>query len=136
MRTCLVVDDSSVIRKVARRILEGLDFQIIEAEDGEKALDACKRGLPDAILLDWNMPVMDGYEFLGNLRRMPGGEQPKVVFCTTENDVAHIARASRRRQRVHHETVRQGHCHGQVPGSRPDLIFRSCPAAREAPGDI
>jgi two-component system chemotaxis response regulator CheY len=78
MRTCLVVDDSSVIRKVARRILEGLDFQIIEAE---------------AVLLDWNMPVMDGYEFLGNLRRMPGGDAPKVVFCTTENDVAHIARA-------------------------------------------
>ena len=48
MRTCLVVDDSSVIRKVARRILEGLDFQILEAEDGEKALEACKRGLPDA----------------------------------------------------------------------------------------
>src|SRR6266513_6524887 len=93
MRTCLVVDDSSVIRKVARRILEGLDFQILEAEDGQKALEVCKRGLPDAILLDWNMPVMDGYEFLGNLRRMPGGDQPKVVFCTTENDVAHIARA-------------------------------------------
>ena len=93
MRTCLVVDDSSVIRKVARRILEGLDFQIVEAEDGEKALEVCKRGLPDAILLDWNMPIMDGYEFLGNLRRMPGGDQPKVVFCTTENDVAHIARA-------------------------------------------
>jgi two-component system, chemotaxis family, chemotaxis protein CheY len=93
MRTCLVVDDSSVIRKVARRILEGLDFQIIEAEDGEKALEVCKRGLPDAILLDWNMPIMDGYEFLGNLRRMPGGDHPKVVFCTTENDVAHIARA-------------------------------------------
>src|SRR6202171_1072835 len=93
MRTCLVVDDSSVIRKVARRILEGLDFQIIEAEDGEKALEVCKRGLPDAILLDWNMPIMDGYEFLGNLRRMPGGDQPKVVFCTTEHDVAHIARA-------------------------------------------
>jgi two-component system, chemotaxis family, chemotaxis protein CheY len=93
MRTCLVVDDSSVIRKVARRILEGLDFQIVEAEDGEKALEICKRGMPEAILLDWNMPVMDGYEFLGNLRRMPDGDQPKVVFCTTENDVAHIARA-------------------------------------------
>ncbi len=94
MRTCLVVDDSSVIRKIARRILEGLDFQIIEAEDGEKALEVCKRGLPDAILLDWNMPIMDGYEFLGNLRRMPGGDQPKVVFCTTENgDRAHRAGA-------------------------------------------
>ena len=93
MRTCLVVDDSSVIRKVARRILEGLDFQIIEAEDGEKALEACKRAMPEAVLLDWNMPVMDGYEFLGNLRRMPGGDVPKVVFCTTENNVAHIAQA-------------------------------------------
>ena len=93
MRTCLVVDDSSVIRKVARRILEGLDFQIVEAEDGEKALEACKRSMPDAVLLDWNMPVMDGFEFLRELRKMPGGLKPKVVFCTTENDVAHIARA-------------------------------------------
>src|ERR1700737_3775113 len=93
MRTCLVVDDSSVIRKVARRILEGLDFQIVEAEDGEKALEVCKRGFPDALPLDWNMPIMDGYEFLGNLRRLPGGDQPKVVFCTTEHDVAQIERA-------------------------------------------
>ena len=124
MKTCLVVDDSSVIRKVARRILEGLDFQILEAEDGEKALEACKRGLPDAVLLDWNMPVMDGYEFLGHLRRMPGGDQPKVVFCTTENDVAHIARAARWRQRVHHEALRQGHRDGEIPGSRPYLSDR------------
>jgi len=93
MKTCLVVDDSSVIRKVARRILEGLDFEISEAEDGEEALSACQRRLPDAILLDWNMLKMDGYEFLRALRRLPGGDQPKVVFCTTENDVAHIARA-------------------------------------------
>ena len=93
MRTCLVVDDSTVIRKIARRILEDMDFEIIEAEDGEQALEACKRGLPDAILLDWNMLVMDGFEFLGYLRRMPGGDQPKVVFCTTENGIDHIARA-------------------------------------------
>src|SRR3979411_431563 len=93
MKTCLVVDDSSVIRKVARRILEGLDFQIVEAEARQEALEVCKRAMPEAVLLDWNMPVMDGYEFLGNLRRMPGGDAPKVVFCTTENDVAHIERA-------------------------------------------
>jgi two-component system chemotaxis response regulator CheY len=93
MKTCLVVDDSGVVRKIARRILEGMEFTVVEAEDGAVALEACKQAMPDAVLLDWNMPVMDGYEFLGNLRRMPGGDQPKVVFCTTENDVAHIARA-------------------------------------------
>jgi two-component system chemotaxis response regulator CheY len=89
----MIVDDSSVIRKVARRILEGLDFQIVEAENGEDAVTACGLQMPDAILLDWNMPKMDGYDFLRVLRRLPGGDKPKVVFCTTENDVAHIARA-------------------------------------------
>ena len=93
MKTCLIVDDSGIIRKVARRILEGLEFQILEAENGEQAFDACQHELPDAILLDWNMPKMDGYDFLRALRRLPGGARPKVVFCTTENDVAHIARA-------------------------------------------
>ena len=93
MKSCLVVDDSSVIRKVARRILEGMQFEITEAEDGEQALGACQRQLPDAILLDWNMPKMDGYEFLKALRRLPGGDRPKVVFCTTENGMDHISRA-------------------------------------------
>ena len=93
MKNCLVVDDSSVIRKVARRILEGLEFDVAEAEDGEQALEACRRQMPQAVLLDWNMPRMDGYEFLRALRRLPDGDRPKVVFCTSENDVAHIARA-------------------------------------------
>ena len=93
MKTCLIVDDSGIIRKVARRILESLEFQILEAENGEQAFETCQRELPDAILLDWNMPKMDGYDFLRVLRGFPGGERPKVVFCTTENDVAHIARA-------------------------------------------
>ena len=92
-KTCLVVEDSSIVRKLARRILEGLGFDVVEAEDGVDALVVCKRAMPEAILLDWNMPVMDGYHFLCHLRRMPGGDEPKVVFCTTENDVAHIARA-------------------------------------------
>ena len=93
MKTCLVVDDSSVVRKIARRLLEEMGFQIIEAEDSAKAIDACKSAMLDAVLLDWNMPVMDGYEFLGHLRRMPGGDAPKVVFCTTENGIDHISRA-------------------------------------------
>ena len=95
MKSCLVVDDSSVIRKVARRILEDLSFTITEAEDGQQALEKCQAEMPDAILLDWNMPVMDGLEFLAQLRQLQNGEKPKVVFCTTENDVGHIARAIR-----------------------------------------
>ena len=93
MKTCLVVDDSGVVRKVARRIVEAMGFQVIEAEDGSVALEACKQAFPDAVLLDWNMPVMDGLEFLIQLRRMPGGDAPIVVFCTTENGMDHIARA-------------------------------------------
>ena len=93
MTKILVVDDSSVIRKVARRIFEGMRLQTTEVENGQEALEACSASMPDAILLDWNMPVMDGFAFLKELRRMPGGHRPKVVLCTTENDVAHIARA-------------------------------------------
>lgn len=93
MKQVLIVDDSMVIRKVARRILESLKLQISEAEDGRQALSACSSQMPDAILLDWNMPNMDGFQFLRELRKMSGGAKPKVVFCTTENDISHIARA-------------------------------------------
>lgn len=93
MKTCLVVDDSRVVRKVARKILEDLEFVCTEAEDGKQAMEACAKLMPDAILLDWNMPVMTGIEFLRRLRKMSGGDQPKVVFCTTENDLSHITEA-------------------------------------------
>jgi two-component system chemotaxis response regulator CheY len=93
MRTCLVVDDSRVIRKVARRVLEDVGYEIAEAADGMEALAWCRAAMPDAILLDWNMPVMSGIEFLRRLRAEPDGERPVVVFCTVENDLAHINEA-------------------------------------------
>jgi two-component system chemotaxis response regulator CheY len=93
MRSCLVVDDSKVIRKVARHILETLNFSVDEAEDGREALSRCETAMPDVILLDWNMPVMSGMEFLRALRQGDCGARPKVVFCTTENDIAHIRAA-------------------------------------------
>ena len=92
---CLIVDDSAVIRKIARRIVENMGLAVAEAEDGEEALKACGAEMPDVILLDWNMPNMDGYAFLNALRRAEGGHAPKVLFCTTENDVGAIARALR-----------------------------------------
>ena len=93
MKSCLVVDDSKVIRKVARHILETLDFSVDEAEDGREALVRCEARMPDVVLLDWNMPVMGGMEFLRILRQRNVEPQPKVVFCTTENDAAHIRAA-------------------------------------------
>ncbi len=93
MKSCLIVDDSRVIRKVARQILEELKFHTAEAADGRAALDYCLAQMPDAILLDWNMPVMNGIDFLRQLRKEKGGAVPVVVFCTTENDIKHITEA-------------------------------------------
>lgn len=92
-KVCLVVDDSRVIRMVARKILEELEFSVSEAADGKAAIDACKDSMPDAVLLDWNMPVMSGIDFLRSLRKMNGGDGPTVLFCTTENDIGHIQEA-------------------------------------------
>ena len=93
LRTCLIVDDSRIIRKVARRIVEGLGFELDEAADGAEALAYCAGMMPDAVLLDWSMPVMDGLTFLRRLRAMPGGERPKVLFCTIETRAERIAEA-------------------------------------------
>jgi len=93
MKSCLIVDDSKVIRMVARKILQELDFETEEAADGKQALDACIAKMPDAVLLDWNMPVMSGIEFLKELRVLENGDKPIVVFCTTENDIEHIQEA-------------------------------------------
>lgn len=93
MRTCLIVDDSKVIRTIAGRMVREFGFSTSEAENGEEALDICVRELPDVVLLDWNMPVMSGIEFLRELRKLPDGSRPVVLLCTTENDVAFISAA-------------------------------------------
>lgn len=90
---CLVVDDSSIVRKAARRFLEGFGFAVREAADGSQALNACREALPDLVLLDWNMPVMDGIAFLRAARAEYGQDRPIVVLCTTENAQARIVEA-------------------------------------------
>jgi two-component system, chemotaxis family, chemotaxis protein CheY len=91
--TCLVVDDSRVVRKIARRILEAHGITVTEAADGAAALAHCRQHLPGCVLLDWNMPVMNGIELLKALRREFGPDDPKVLFCTTENDMDFIEQA-------------------------------------------
>jgi two-component system chemotaxis response regulator CheY len=92
MKTCLVVDDSSVVRKVARRILESLKLETFEAENNQRALEQCQQSMPDAIILDYHMPGMGTVEFLSTLRSLNDGKKAFVVYCTTENDTADITR--------------------------------------------
>jgi len=72
---CLIVDDSRVLRTVARRIFEEMRFDVAEAEDGFAAQRACREKIPDLILFDGNLPGMKGVDFLKK-RARPAGRRP------------------------------------------------------------
>lgn len=93
MQLCLIVDDSDVIRKVVSQLLSLDGFETAEAVNGQDALEKCQARMPNAILLDWHMPVMAGLEFISTLRQKPGGEKPRIVYCITEYDPQDITRA-------------------------------------------
>lgn len=90
---CLIVDDSRVIRRMAGDILKALGLRTAEAEHGGKAVEFCRTTVPDMVLLDWNMPEMDGITCLRALRAMNLNPRPVVVMCTTENSVSKIREA-------------------------------------------
>ena len=91
MKNCLIVDDSRVIRKVSRHIVESFEFEVTEAENGQDALAKCEEGMPDLILLDWNMPVMDGPSFVKAYRKM--GRTTPIVMVTTEAEKTRVMEA-------------------------------------------
>lgn len=93
--SCLIIDDSRLVRQVSKRILEDLDFACEEAEDGQHAYALCQENMPELIVVDWNMPVMSGLEFVEKLRALENGQDAKVIFCTTEDNLSHIERALR-----------------------------------------
>lgn len=96
MKHCLIIDDSSSIRKVARRILEGLSFRTTEVDNWDDAVAACAAEMPDCVIVDWRLPDQDCFALLAKLRRLPGGDGVKVVYCTLESDRMHLALALRR----------------------------------------
>lgn len=89
----LVVEDSEVVRKVARRILEVLGHESSGAKDTETALKKCREMMPDFVLLDADMPDGAGIDFIRALRDMPGGKIPEILCILTENSVAQITEA-------------------------------------------
>ncbi len=94
MKICMVVDDSKIVRKVTRRMMESLGYTVCEAEHGQQALEVFTQQQPSIILLDWHMPVMDGLAFIKQLRgSVEGGDKPTVIFCTTETEIQNIQEA-------------------------------------------
>jgi two-component system chemotaxis response regulator CheY len=93
MKLALIVDDSSVVRKFIKNLFLELGFEVTDAEDGQAALEKFKLKIPDVIMLDWNMPGMNGMQFLVELRKQENGKEPVVIFCTTENEPHKIAQA-------------------------------------------
>lgn len=95
MDVFLIADDSPVIRKVARRLIEDLGFAVVEAADGDALLGACLESMPRAILIDWEMPGTDSIEAIRTIRRMPNGSRPTVLYCTSAMQVSEMTRAKR-----------------------------------------
>jgi two-component system chemotaxis response regulator CheY len=93
MKSGLTVDDSAVVRKVIVKMLKELNLETREAENGQKALEECTKQKPDFILLDWNMPVMNGLEFIKHFRNDKANDDVVVIFCTTENELSKINEA-------------------------------------------
>lgn len=93
MKTILLVDDSRAVRLAGKRIVSAIGLNTLEAENGEEALKVVRENDVDVVLLDWNMPIMNGLEFLKALRMDTSLKQPTVVMCTTENDMTRIIEA-------------------------------------------
>lgn len=94
MKKILLVDDANTVRMICRKIVQTCGFEVVEAEDGQQALERVREHPDiDVVLLDWNMPVMDGLTFLKKLREEPLATQPQVVMCTTENEMERILEA-------------------------------------------
>lgn len=91
----LLVDDSDTMRRIQKTQLAGLGMKdIVEATDGEDALNVLDENMPvDVILLDWNMPIMDGLTFLKRIRSSETYKGIKVVMCTSESEKRKVIEA-------------------------------------------
>ncbi|HTV70727.1 MAG TPA: response regulator [Rhizobiaceae bacterium] len=95
MKRCMFVDDSSVIRKVAKRILGGPDMLVVEASGGYEALEMCAADMPDIIVVDGDLPDISAEEFIRRVRAIETPIVPQIAICLLEVDLGRIMRAKR-----------------------------------------
>lgn len=95
MKRCMIVDDSSVIRKVASRILAGPDMIVVEASTAGDALAMCAAEIPDVVIVDSRLPDMASEDLIRRLATLDPQVRPHIVVCMTEFDVGTIMRARR-----------------------------------------
>ncbi|MDX8498885.1 response regulator [Mesorhizobium sp. VK4C] len=95
MKRCLFVDDSSVIRKVAKRILGGSDIVVIEAASGLDAIEICSSDMPDVIVVDGGLPDMQAVDLIRRIRAIESPVKPQILISLVEVDVGSIMRAKR-----------------------------------------
>jgi two-component system chemotaxis response regulator CheY len=121
MKRCMFVDDSSVIRKVAKRILSGSNLLIVEADSGVHALSMCETAMPDIIIVDSLLQDMTTVDFIRQVRQIDSVIRPQIAICLTEVDIGAIMRAKR--------AGAQGYL--LKPFTRPQLLerFRTFEAA-------
>lgn len=93
MATCLIADDSKIIRMVLSKIMTNLGFDIVEAEDGEDVIGHWKKGNIDLIIMDWRLQVMEGIDVLYMIRSNQKMPQPKIIFCSSLIDEGKIREA-------------------------------------------
>lgn len=93
MPKCLIADDSKIIRMLLGKIMNNLDFEVLEAEDGEEVVELCQINEPELIVMDWRLPVLEGIDALYKIRNSKKIKQPKVMFCSSLSDVDKIREA-------------------------------------------
>jgi len=86
MKSCLIVEDSNVIREITLRILKAMSIEAKEAETPAVALEMCAAEKPDAVFLDWDLPSMGALDFLKGAAELPADMRPVIILCATEND--------------------------------------------------
>lgn len=106
MAKCVIADDSRIIRMLLSKIMANLNFEVIEAEDGEEVVEMVELNEPAVVIMDWRLPVLDGIDALYKIRSLKKIKQPKVMFCSSLGRRRQNPRgAGRRCRRLYNETL-------------------------------